>query len=171
MDDSGKPDEGKKEAETPNAGVAQPTEPPPQQPPANPNTRGTEDNPQPPQPILVRLVGGDDLKPFEVQSLAIATESLAISRRTYGIAIFGFFAALAAAVFVGTQVYEMTRQTVIMASQSEGANAGALMDEMNTRKQLGVMQEQAHADGIQAKAAQESVGATTKQCNSTNEHG
>jgi hypothetical protein len=91
----------------------------------------------------VRLVGGDDLKPFEQQSLDI-------SRKTYLVAFFGLWFALAAAVFVGDQVYEMTKQTQILASQSEGANAGALMDEMNTRRQLDIAQ-------IQAKAAQDSV--------------
>jgi hypothetical protein len=57
---------------------------------------------------------------------------------------------------VGVQVYEMTKQTQIFASQSEGANAGALMDEMNTRRQLDIAQKQ-------AKAAQDSVAAIRAQ--------
>ncbi len=90
------------------------------------------------QPIFVRLVGGDDLKPFEQQSLRIA-------RKTYWVTFFGLLAAVAAAVFVGVQVSEMTRQTQILASQTEGANASSLMDEMNTRKQLFIAQKQMEA--------------------------
>ena len=111
----------------------------------------------------MQLVGGDDLKPFEVQTLTISRETLAISRRTYWITIFAFLAAAAAAVFVGVQVFEMTKQTQILASQSEGANAGALMDEMNTRKQLGILQQQAVSAQLQAKAAQDSVRAIQRQ--------
>jgi hypothetical protein len=47
----------------------------------------------------------------------------------------------------------MTSQTQILASQSEGANAGALMDEMNTRKQLAIAQEQAAAAQLAAQTA------------------
>jgi len=156
VDERQKPDQGEQKTKAPNANVGQPATSPPQQPPATPNTGGTRDDPQPPQPILVRLVGGDDLEPFEVQTLAIAGESLAISRRTYWIAIFGFLAAFAAAVFVGTQVFEMTRQTIIMASQSESAAAGAAIGELNTRRQLDIAQQQ-------AKAAQDSVKAIQRQ--------
>ncbi len=121
------------------------TPPQPSQPPAG--TYAAKDHPA--EPILVRLVDGDDLKPFEQQSLDI-------SRRTYWVAFVGLWFAFAAAVFVGDQVYEMTKQTQILASQSEGANAGALMDEMNTRRQLHIAQ-------IQAKAAQDSVTAIRAQ--------
>ena len=40
-----------------------------------------------PEPILVRLVGGEELEPFEEQTIAIAKETLAISRRTYWVAV------------------------------------------------------------------------------------
>lgn len=140
---SEKADEGKQESKAADAVVVKPLTPPPRAPPAPPNIANASSDPKPPQPLLVHLVNGSDLKPFEVQTLAIASESLAISRRTYWIAIFGFLAALAAACFVGIQVEEMTNQTQILASQSEGANAGALMDEMNTRKQLDIAKRQA----------------------------
>ena len=63
-------------------------------------------------------------------------------------------AAITAVLFY-VQLSEMTKQTQILASQSEGANAGALVDEMNTRRQLDIAQKQ-------AQAAQDSVDATTK---------
>jgi len=163
MDEARQSDEGKQEAETADTKIAQPPASPPQQPPAGADAGGAADDPQPTEPILVRLVGGDDLEPFEEQTLALTRDSLDISRATFRIAIFGFLAALAAAVFVGVQVYEMTKQTQIFASQSEGANAGALMDEMNTRKQLAIAQTQANAAQIQAKAAQDSVKAIQRQ--------
>jgi hypothetical protein len=149
--ESENPDERKQEAKLPDASVAQPATPRPQQPPATPNTDSAGGDPKLTEPILVRLIGGDDLKPFEQQTIAIARETMSISRRTYWVAVFGFLAALAAAVFVGTQVYEMTKQTQILASQSEGANAAALMDEMNTRRQLGIVQQLATATGKQAE--------------------
>jgi hypothetical protein len=65
-------------------------------------------------------------------------------------------AAITAALFY-VQLREMTSQTQILASQSEGANSGALMDEMNTRKQLSIVQEQADAAQKQGKAAQDQV--------------
>lgn len=83
-------------------------------------------------------------------------ETLAIAKKTYRLTKFGFWIALGAAVFVGVQVREMTNQSEILASQSEGANAGALMDEMNTRRQLAIAQQQ-------AKAAQDGVDAIRKQ--------
>lgn len=157
MDNPEQPDKAKQEAKATDTEITQPPAAPPQQPPAGIDARGTGDDPQPRnEPILVRLVGGNDLEPFEEQTLEIAKETLAISRRTYWIAIFGFGAALAAAIFVGVQVFEMTKQTQILASQSEGANAGALMDEMNTRRQLGIAQEQ-------ADNARQSVGAIRGQ--------
>jgi hypothetical protein len=138
VDDAEHPDESKQEAKASNTEIAQPPAPPPQQPPAGADAGGAGDNPQPAQPILVRIVGGDDLEPFEQQSLDI-------SRRTYWVAFLGLWFALAAAVFVGVQDFEMTKQTQILASQSEGANAGALMDEMNTRRQLDIAQKQMEA--------------------------
>ena len=113
-------------------------------------------SPRSPELILVRVVDDERLKPFEEQTLILSREALTISRNTYLIGVLAFLTALAAAVFVATQVYEMTKQTMIMASQSEGANAGALMDEMNTRKQLQIAQSQ-------AVAAQQSVFAIQRQ--------
>lgn len=71
-------------------------------------------------------------------------------------------AAVTAALFY-VQLNEMQSQTQILASQSEGANAGALMDEMNTRNQLGIVKEQADAAQKQAKAAQDSANAIQRQ--------
>src|SRR5580692_6951975 len=55
-----------------------------------------KDGSDPTKPLFIQVVGGDELEPFEEQSLAI-------SRRTYWVAIFAFGAALAAAIFVGSQ--------------------------------------------------------------------
>ncbi len=130
----------------------------PKQPNPQPAAQGTE----PAKPVFVQLVGGDELEPFEEQSLAISRQSLAISqnalqisRQPYWIAILAFAAAAIAAAFVGVQVKEMSYQTQIMASQSEGANAGALMDEMNTRKQLAIAQQQARAAQDQVRTLQQ----------------
>jgi len=144
-----KSDESKQKTQLPDTGVVQPVTPPPQQPPATHDTGSAGGDPNPPQPILVRVVGGDDLKPFEEQTLAV-------SRKTYWIAIFGFLAAAAAAVFIGVQVRIMSYQTQVMGSQSESAAAGAAIGELNTRKQLAVGQQQ-------AKAAQESVDLVRRQ--------
>ncbi len=115
-----------------------------------------QDGSEPAKPFFVQEVGGDDLEPFEEQTLALSRETLVISRRTYRIAFYAFLAAAVAAAFVGVQVKEMTYQTQILASQSESAVAGSLMDGMNTRKQLGIAQQQ-------AKAAQDSVNAIRRQ--------
>lgn len=75
------------------------------------------------------------------------------------IALIGIgLAAITAALFY-VQLNEMTKQTQILATQSESANAGAMMDEMNTRKQLAIAQQQVEAAGRQANAAQHSVKA------------
>jgi hypothetical protein len=156
VNDAEKSGERKQEAQASDANVTQPPTAPPQEPPAGSDTGGASGNPQPSQPILVRLVGGDDLEPFEEQTLALARESLVISKRTFRIAILGFLAAVAAATFVGVQVFEMTKQTQIFASQSESASANGLLDGMNTRKQLDIAEKQ-------AKAAQDSVKAIQRQ--------
>ena len=128
----------------------------PKQTDPKPYEQHTQEGTNPAKPIFVQVIGGDDLEPFE-------KETLAISKKTLWVAVSAFGAALIAAVFVGSQVTIMSYQTQIMASQSEGANAGALMDEMNTRKQLGIVQEQADAAQKQAKAAQESAKAIQRQ--------
>jgi hypothetical protein len=73
------------------------------------------------------------------------------------LAIIGVGIATITAALFYVQLNEMTKQTQILASQSEGANAGALMDEMNTRKQLAIAQDQAKAAQDQAQAAQDQV--------------
>ncbi len=83
----------------------------------------------------MRLVGDDELKPFEQQTLDI-------SRRTYRLTVVAALIAFGAAIFVGVQVEEMTNQTQILASQTESASAGSLMDGMNTRKQLAIAQQE-----------------------------
>lgn len=113
----------------------------------------TGGDPKTPDPILLPLDDGDDLKPFEAQTIAIAKESLAISRRTYWFTVVGFGAALAAAIFVGSQVQIMSYQTQVMGSQSESATAGAVVGEMNTRQQLAIGQQQLRSLAIQAQAA------------------
>jgi hypothetical protein len=152
--DSEQSGEGKQEAKAADTGIAQPATANQQEPHTTTGTGDTSGNPKPSQPILVQLVGGDDLEPFEEQTLTIARETLAISRRTYHIAIFGFLAALAAACFIGVQVAEMTDQTQILASQSESAAAGAAMGEINTRRQLDIAQQQANAAKDSVKAIQ-----------------
>jgi hypothetical protein len=109
----------------------------------------SQDGNEPAKPLLVQIVGGDALEPFEEQTLAI-------SRRTYWVAIFAFLAALAAAIFVGTQVKIMSYQTQIMASQSESAVASATQGARDTREQLRIAQQQ-------AKTAQDSVKAIQRQ--------
>lgn len=79
------------------------------------------------------------------------------------IAIVGIILGTITAVFFWIQLKEMTYQTQILASQSEGANAGGLLDEMNTRKQLAIAQQQAVISGKQAKSAQGSVKAIQSQ--------
>jgi hypothetical protein len=109
---------------------------------------------EPAKPLFVQVVGGDDLEPFEEQSLAISRETLTLSSRTYHIAFYAFIAAVAAAAFVFMQVKEMSYQTQIMAAQSESAAAGAAIGELNTRRQLEIAQQQATAAQDGAKAIQ-----------------
>lgn len=151
-----KSDEGREETKPRDGSVAQPAAATPQQTAPRTDTGEAKGDPKPSEPILVRLVGNDDLKPFEKQTLELAIENLTISKRTYRIAILGFVTAVAAAVFVAVQVKVMSYQTQIMGSQSESAAAGAAIDEMNTRKQLSVAQQQ-------AMAAQDSVKAIQRQ--------
>lgn len=61
------------------------------------------------------------------------------------LAIIGTGVAVITAALFYVQLNEMNKQTQILASQSEGANAGGLMDQMNTRKQLAIAQQQATA--------------------------
>jgi hypothetical protein len=72
------------------------------------------------------------------------------------IAIVGIALAAVSAALFYVQLNEMTKQTQILASQNESAAAGGLMDQMNTRKQIAIAQEQ-------AKAAQDSVAAIQEQ--------
>ena len=152
MVDTGNPDERNQESKATDTSVTQPATTA-QKPAAKTDASG---DPQPPQPILVQLVGGDDLEPFEERTLALTRDSLETSRRTHRVAVFGFWAAVAAATFVGIQVKEMSYQTQIMGSQSESAAAGAALGELNTRKQLAIAQKQARAaqDGVTAVQSQ-----------------
>jgi hypothetical protein len=141
-------------------GVGQPSVKPnvtPKQTDPTSQQQRTQEGTNPAKPVFVQLVGGDELEPFEEQTLAISRETLTVSRRTYQVAIFAFLAALAAAVFVGSQVKIMSYQTQIMASQSESAAAGAAIGELNTRNQFKIAQEQADASQKQAKAAETQV--------------
>jgi hypothetical protein len=79
------------------------------------------------------------------------------------IAIIGLGIAIITAALFYVQLNEMTKQTQILASQSESATAGSLMDEMNTRKQLAIAQQQAVEEGKQSKAAEDSVKAIRAQ--------
>lgn len=159
MTDEQQPDEHQKESQLSPSGVTQPSIQPlavSEQAGSNPASQQTQQGRDAAHPAFVQIVGGDDLEPFEEQTLAI-------SRRTYWIAIFAFGAALAAAIFVGSQVKIMSYQTQIMASQTESASASSLMDGMNTKRQLDIAQQQATSAGIQAKAAQDSVKAIQRQ--------
>jgi hypothetical protein len=79
------------------------------------------------------------------------------------VALVGIILGAITAFFFWVQLKEMTYQTQVLASQSEGANAGALMEEMNTRKQLAILQQQAAAATKQAKAAEQNVAAIQRQ--------
>src|SRR5580700_1777464 len=79
------------------------------------------------------------------------------------IAIIGLGIAIITAALFYVQLNEMTKQTQILASQSESATAGSLMDEMNTRKQLAIAQQQAVEEGKQSMAAEDSVKAIRAQ--------
>ena len=79
------------------------------------------------------------------------------------VAIIGIGLAVITATLFYVQLRVMTSQTQILASQSEGANAGALMDEMNTRTQLGIVQEQVGAAQKQANAAVREASVMQKQ--------
>lgn len=65
----------------------------------------------------------------------------------------GIVLAVATGAIFYAQLKWIAAQTLIMQSQSEGANAGALMDEMNTRKQLALGQQQADAATVAVKQA------------------
>lgn len=79
------------------------------------------------------------------------------------IAISGIILGAITAIFFWVQLKEMTYQTQILASQSEGANAGALMDEMSTRRQLAIAQEQARAMQDSVETAKKSIEAGNRQ--------
>lgn len=74
-----------------------------------------------------------------------------------GVAIVGIGLGMVTAAFFYWQLVEMGCQTQILASQSEGANAGALMDGMNTRKQLAIAQTQATAALDASKTAERAL--------------
>jgi len=136
-----KPDEPEQESQPAPAGTAKPPIQKvvlPQQRDPREKTQESNRGTDPTKPLFVEIVGGEELEPFEEQTLAI-------SRRTYWVAILAFGAALAAAVFVGSQVKIMSYQTQIMASQSESAAAGASIAEKNTREQLAIAAEQTKA--------------------------
>jgi len=159
MAEQEQPDKNKQEGQLAPRGVARPSVQLPAVPiqtAANASNQQTDKGTDPAKPLFVQIVGGDALEPFEEQTLAI-------SRKTYWIAILAFGAALAAAIFVGSQVKIMSYQTQIMASQSESAAAGAAIGELNTRKQLVIAQQQANAAQQQASAAQDSVRAIQKE--------
>ena len=123
---------------------------------SDPRANKSDAQPQIPKDVSVRIIRDEDLTPFEAQTILIAQRTLAASQGSYAFARIGFWVAFGAAVIIGIQVYEMTKQTQILASQTESAVAAGLMDEMNTRKQLDMAQKQ-------AQAAQESVKAIQGQ--------
>lgn len=90
----------------------------------------------------VKKITKRELKPFEKQTIRLT--------------ILGILVAILTGVILYSQLSEMTHQTEILASQTESAAAGGLLDQMNTRKQLQIAQ-------VQANAAQDSVRATQGQ--------
>src|ERR1700693_4923092 len=88
--------------------------------------------------------------------VAIVKDMSKFERAMLRLTAFGIVLAIATGAIFYAQLKWMAAQTQIMASQFEGAHAGGLMDEHNTRRQLGIAQEQ-------AKAAQESVTAIRAQ--------
>lgn len=116
--------------------------------PKTQNATASEANTRPCEPISVRLID-DGLKPFEVESLKLA-------RKTYWVALGGLLAAVAAAVFVGSQVRIMSDQTQIISAQSASDAAGASLSAVQVQKQLLIAQ-------IQAQAAQDSANEIDKE--------
>ena len=71
------------------------------------------------------------------------------------IAFIGIGLAAITATLFYVQLNEMASQTQILASQNESAAAGGLFDQMNTRRQLAIAQQQAKAAQDSAKAIQQ----------------
>ena len=134
--------------------MRQPT--PKQRTKSDPLSGESDAQPEIPKEVSVRIIRDEDLTPFEAQSVLIAQKTLAVSQGSNAFARIGFWIAFGAALIIGVQVYEMTKQTQILASQTESAAAAGLMDQMNTRKQLEIAQ-------MQAQAAQESLKAIQEQ--------
>jgi hypothetical protein len=139
-------------ASSANSGIQQPTAK--QKTVPNPRVSDSDAQPEIPEEVSVRIIRDEGLTPFEAQTILIAQRTLAVSQGSYTFARIGFWVAFGAAVIIGTQVYEMTTQTQILASQTESAVAAGLMEEMNTRKQLDIAQKQAEAAQESAEAIQ-----------------
>src|SRR6185437_8941134 len=155
MEDSEKPCEDQKETQAASPDVSQPIPAIPHQPPSAPNGQHTDHDEKATLPVAVDLIE-DSLSGFE-------RESLEISKRAERIAIFALIAAIAAAVFLFTQVRVMSYQTQIMASDSEANNAGASLGERHTMDQIKALQTQAYAAQNSATTLSDQVRQTQNE--------
>lgn len=114
-----------------------------------PVTEPAQGKPRQPRKILIEIAKDGEMTSFERNSLDIASSQLDFTKGAVLVAII-------ASVFVYLQIKEMTYNNQILASQSESATAASIADEINTRKQIGIAQQQ-------ASAAQQSVTAIQRQ--------
>ncbi|HXM95758.1 MAG TPA: hypothetical protein VOA64_16150 [Candidatus Dormibacteraeota bacterium] len=149
--------QSKQNPEQPSGGVTSPSRPS-----SIDNTGGKPTNddpgskPKQPRKFLVEIIGDDELKPFEQETLRLARETLKLGKRQASFTIWAIGVAAIAAAFVYGQIWQATWNNQILASQSESAVVGAIETERNTRAQLKIAQ-------TQANAAQESVKAIQRQ--------
>jgi hypothetical protein len=109
------------------------------------------ESPKQPKKILVEVIGDDELKPFEKQTVELARQTFNLAQRQASLTVWAVIVAAIAALFVAIQISEMSDANKILASQSESIAAGAAIDEMNTRTQLGVVQKLVEAAQGQVK--------------------
>jgi len=103
--------------------------------------------------ILVRIVGEDSLKPFEIESLRISGAALVESRKTTKVAVGAFLAAVVAAFFVWVQWREMNNQTIIAAAAFQKAMADSIASDASVKEQLRIAGEHSNAASALASAA------------------
>ncbi len=142
-------DQDKKDGQQPQGSVAQrapvPPAPPPVIPPPPPpvgSSNADSGSPADSQRAGDVQPSEKELKFFEKETLRINQEAVAIGRNTARLAFWGVVIAALTGFFFYAQLQYMSDQTQILASQSKSAAAGAAMDELNTRKQLILAQDQ-----------------------------
>jgi hypothetical protein len=103
-----------------------------------PSGKSGEEKPKQPRKLLVEIAKGDELAPFEKETLRVA-------KQTYRLTLWAIVIAAVGAAFVLEQLQQMTWNNQILAGQSESAVAGAVESERNTRAQINAMQDQVDA--------------------------